>query len=310
MGSSLFKRPDCLEPRSQFLRYPRQLGNGERGPKTIVFIAYCANPAFVIVEDRRGIRIRCPRDELFLMTKGIESVMAEMDEPGFRDFLKKKGKQNRVIDGLVREVRQLEAHLAGPGGVSLSGASERFLEAYARRLSSPEIKRRMRAVDLYFQFAGLPALASAAGRLREREVAKTRRPFQLRGFRGVDLAAVARLEEVGITNVAQLLAAGRSPEARQQLAVDTGVALETILELVRLSDLSRIGALKSVRARLYYDAGLRTPAEIAKWDPGALYGFLASFVSRTGFEGIAPLPKEVRSAVEKARMLPEIVRYE
>lgn len=36
---------------------------------------------------------------------------------------------------------------------------------------------------------------------------------------------------------------------------------------------------------------------------------LVAFVERTGFGGIAPLPKEVRGTVTNARKLPRIVEY-
>ena len=37
---------------------------------------------------------------------------------------------------------------------------------------------------------------------------------------------------------------------------------------------------------------------------------LIEFVNRTGFDGIAPLPKEVRNLVEEARHLPMLVQYD
>jgi hypothetical protein len=119
----------------------------------------------------------------------------------------------------------------------------------------------------------------------------------------------ARLEAAGIADVEEMLAAGSTPEARQRLAEETGVPPDAILELVKLADLSRMGALKQVRARLYYDAGVDTQEKLAGWEPEALCAMLAEFVARTGFEGIAPLPKEVRNAVEAARRLPRRVEY-
>jgi hypothetical protein len=79
--------------------------------------------------------------------------------------------------------------------------------------------------------------------------------------------------------------------------------------LVKLSDLSRLGAIKSVRARLYYEAGLDTPEKFTEWEPQALRQMLVAFVEETGFEGIAPLPKEVQNAIATARQLGKIVRY-
>ena len=85
--------------------------------------------------------------------------------------------------------------------------------------------------------------------------------------------------------------------------------LEAIEELVKLSDLARIPGIKGVRARLYHDAGVDTMEKLAEWEPEALRAMLAEFVERTGFEGIAVLPAEARSAVRQARRLPRVVVY-
>ena len=60
---------------------------------------------------------------------------------------------------------------------------------------------------------------------------------------------------------------------------------------------------------MYYDAGLDTPSKFVGWEPEVLRGMLAEWVERTGFEGIAPLPKERRNAIATARSLPKIVEY-
>jgi hypothetical protein len=167
----------------------------------------------------------------------------------------------------------------------------------------------MRGVGLYFRFAGNEPLARLAGQIREQGIAKTRRPFKLRDFRGVDPQDVARLENIGVVTVDDMLAAGKTLPDRQQLSARTGVAPEAILELVKLSDISRVGAIKSVRARLYYDAGLDTPDKFARWEPEALRQMLVQWVEDTGFDGIAPLPKEIRNAIATARELPPMIQY-
>ena len=65
-----------------------------------------------------------------------------------------------------------------------------------------------------------------------------------------------------------------------------------------------------MRARLYYDAGIDTPAKIDRFEPEAFRATLLAFVERTGLEGIAPLPKEARNAVSEARTLPQVVEYQ
>jgi hypothetical protein len=86
--------------------------------------------------------------------------------------------------------------------------------------------------------------------------------------------------------------------------------IETILKLVKLSDLSRLEGVKGVRARLYYKAGLDTPEKFIQWKPEALRQMLVRYVEQSGFKGIAPLPKEISSTITRARQLPKIVRYE
>ena len=81
--------------------------------------------------------------------------------------------------------------------------------------------------------------------------------------------------------------------------------------MARLDDIfrARLGAVRAVRARLYYEAGLDTPDKFVGWDPEALRQKLIDFVAKTGFDGIAPLPKELRHAIADAEKLPKIVRY-
>jgi hypothetical protein len=107
-----------------------------------------------------------------------------------------------------------------------------------------------------------------------------------------------------------MIEAGNTPAKRQSLSKKKGVPLDIILEFVKLSDFARISGLKAIRARVYYDAGVDTIENLTRWDPEELLGMLIEFVERTGFDGIAPLPKEVKYAVDTARKLPKIIEYE
>lgn len=232
-----------------------------------------------------------------------------MDEKGFRQFLKKFGKKEHVMEGLISQVRAFEIYLAGKQQIGVEAANEQVLRGYVESLTQGEVRERMRGLALYYEFVGNVPLSRLASDIREQEIAKTRQAFKLREFRGVSREDVATLEAIGIVTVEQMLVAGKTPDARLRLAEQTGVSAQAVLELVKLSDLSRLGAIKSVRARLYYDAGLDTPDKFTQWEPEALRQRLIEFVERTGFKGIAPLPKELRNAISKARQLPKVVQY-
>jgi predicted RecB family nuclease len=138
---------------------------------------------------------------------------------------------------------------------------------------------------------------------------KKRNPFKLSEFRGVEPEHVEKLAAAGIKTAEQMLAAGQAAEKRAALARDTGIPEEAILELVKLSDLARLPGVKGIRARLYYDAGVDCVERLAVWEPEALLKMTAEFVERTGFEGIAPLPKEVSSTIANAKRLVRVVEY-
>ena len=139
--------------------------------------------------------------------------------------------------------------------------------------------------------------------------AKKVNPFKLCEFRGISVDYITKLERLGIRNAGQMLLAGRTAEDRTKLAMETGIPDEALLELVKLSDLARLPGVKGIRARLYYDAGVDCVEKLAEYEPEALLALTTAFVQKTGFDGIAPLPKEVSSTIENARKLPGLVEW-
>ena len=106
-----------------------------------------------------------------------------------------------------------------------------------------------------------------------------------------------------------MLDAGKAKTEREKPAKETGVPVEYILELVKLSNLARIPGVKQVRARLYYEGGLDTLEKLAEWDPEEMREMLKEFIEKNSFDGIAPLPKEAVMTITLARHLPKIVEY-
>lgn len=140
-------------------------------------------------------------------------------------------------------------------------------------------------------------------------VPKRLNPFKLRDFVGVNPDQIAKLTEAGVKTTSQMLSAGHTAEGRATLASRTGISEDVILELVKLSDLARLPGVKGIRARLYYDAGVDTVEKLAGYDPQTLLSLTAEFVRTTGFDGIAPLPKEVISTIDNARRLPKLIEW-
>jgi hypothetical protein len=234
-----------------------------------------------------------------------------MDEQGFREFLKRGGRSKSAVARCVVYVKEFEQYLqVHRGGKGLDEAGLDELEdfvAWIEQKPKTSAKTHLWAIRYYYDYTSNEDMRNLAGVLREERI--TRTPFALKEFRGVNPEYVEKLAAVGIRNVKQMLEAGRTRSGRQELSARSGIPLDAVLEFVKLSDLARIPGVKSIRARLYYDAGVDTIEKMAQWDPQELRTMIVQFVEQTGFDGIATLPAEARFTVQQAKKLPRIVEY-
>jgi hypothetical protein len=233
-----------------------------------------------------------------------------MDKSKFREFLKRNRRKDSAIEQIIGFLEAYQIYLSeNYTDRTCEQTTPESLESYVSWLESEtgeSASKPLWALRYFFDFIDNEALSKLAGELRSERI--KRKPFFIKKFRGVNPEHIARLDALYIENIDQMLDAGRTPNLRQELSEGTGIPLYGILELVKLSDLARLGAVRSVRARLYHDAGL-TPETIAAWEPHDLRAMLVEWVENAGFDGIAPLPKEVQHLVADAQRLPKIVEY-
>lgn len=233
-----------------------------------------------------------------------------MDEEGFRKFLKRGGRSPSVVKQVTQYVTEFEHYLQEKRGrKGLGEARPEDLKAFVSWLEerNASVKSYLWGLRYYYEYTSNKEMRECARELRGKRIEKA--PFALKEFRGVSQEHVKKLASRDIKNVKQMLEAGRTSDKRKELSKKTGVPAETILELVKLSDLAQLQGVKGIRARLYYDAGVDSIEKLAKWNPKELRTMLIKFVEKTGFEGIAPLLKEVESTVAEAKKLPKIVEY-
>ena len=201
-------------------------------------------------------------------------MVTNMDEEGFRQFLKRGGRKPHTVGNVVRIVRSYEAYLHKfVEGKTIDQATPDDLEAYVKWYEKDQeisAKGQLWGIRYYYRFTGNRAMTRRASELREERTAKTRKAFLLRDFRGVNLDYVTKLEAAGIRDVKQMRTRGATPTQRAKLTSELEIPEEAILELVKLSDLARLPGVKGIRARLYYDAGVDTLDKMAKWHPEEL----------------------------------------
>ncbi|MFX0124155.1 MAG: DUF4332 domain-containing protein [Candidatus Hodarchaeota archaeon] len=151
-------------------------------------------------------------------------------------------------------------------------------------------------------------MALIAQQLREPKKTK-KSPFLLKQLLGIDPQFVDNLAKIGVKSTNQMIESGKTKSQRLALAKKANIPYDVILELVKLSDLSRIGYVRSKFTRLFYNAGIETPAELSKWDVKELRNHLIDYIEKSGWKGIAPFPSDLSNYIKNARSLPQIINY-
>ncbi len=104
-----------------------------------------------------------------------------------------------------------------------------------------------------------------------------------------------------------MLEKGKTKKQREDLSKQLAIPEESILELVKLSDITRLGYVKKKLSRLYYDAGLDSPAKIAEFEPKELHEFFIRFVEESNWDGMVPNPSDLVYNIKTARKLSKVV---
>ena len=232
-----------------------------------------------------------------------------MNEAEFRKYLKRRGKKPSVADRNVSILRDFASYLLEKREKNLDLVTTGDIDAFVMEIEGTKrsAKGYLYALMNYFHFVGNEDLLHHTKALRLERTRKTRRIFLIREFLGINQDHVKKLAAIGIKNVDQMLKRGKTKKQREQLSRQLGIPEGAILELAKLSDITRLGYVKKKLSRLYYDSGLDSPAKIAAFEPKQLHEFFVKFVEESGWHGMVPNPKDLVSNIKSARKLSKIV---
>ncbi len=231
-----------------------------------------------------------------------------MDEQAFAVFMKRNQRPDSVAKRSLQSVRRFEDFLRTQAK-TIDLAETKDLEMFAKELGDARsVKGTMHGLRYYFEFVKNPEMARAASKIRSRYLQT--KSMRLKDFLRIDVSDVERLEALGIRDADKMLESGRTEPLRRSLVRQAGVSYDVIVQLVKISDLSRIFGVKGVRARFYLDSGVDTMNKMAEMDPGKLMKVTSKFIKQTRFQGIPPTPKEAQYTIEAAKKLPKSVEYD
>ena len=233
-----------------------------------------------------------------------------MREEEFRKFLKREGKKTEVIDRNVASVTRYVEFLKKEGGKNLDSATKDDIISYVIEIEKKQKKSAKGALYVlmnYYKFTEESEMLSFVARLREERTKKARRVFPIKEFYKVNTEYVQKLASVGVKNVEQMLEAGKTKQQRKKLSEELNIPEEAILELVELSDITRLGYVRKKLARLYHNAGFDSPTKVAAFEANELYEHFEKYVKESGWEGMIPNPKDLENNISNAKKLKEIV---
>ena len=102
------------------------------------------------------------------------------------------------------------------------------------------------------------------------------KPVRLGLFPSLESGDIAKLEEAGIADSRQMFENAATGEQRRALGRRTGIPEDRLLEMAKLSDVSRIKWVGVNFARVLVDSGYDTAEKIAGADPLELYAAIIS----------------------------------
>ena len=232
-----------------------------------------------------------------------------MNEESFRNFLKKKGKKNDVIERNIKSMQVFIKYLQSERNKELSKVNSDDIQSYVSKLEQEKKspKGSLYVLINYLLFLENKELLKFTRILREERTKQTRKEFLIKDFIYINQEIVKKLEGIGIKNVKQMLEAGKTKVQREQLSNELKISGESILEIVKLSDITRLGYVKKKLARLYYNAGLDSPQKVAEFNPESLHEYFKKFVKESGWDGMVPNQKDLVNNINNAKKLKKLV---
>ncbi len=135
------------------------------------------------------------------------------------------------------------------------------------------------------------------------------KPNKFADFTGISQETVDKLKNIGIKNTAKLYDKVLTKSDRQKLTEATGIADKEILELTKLTDLSRIKWVGVTFARMLYDLKIDTVEKASKSDPVNLHSMINQLnKEKSIYKGQIGL-NDIKIFVNAAKEIPLEIEY-
>lgn len=132
---------------------------------------------------------------------------------------------------------------------------------------------------------------------------------KLTDIEGIDKVWAEKLKGAGVTSIEMLLTKGATPAGRRELAEQSGLSSERILEWVNHADLYRIRGVGSEYSDLLEEAGVDTVVELAQRNPQHLLEKMMAVNGTKKLVRRLPELSRITDWIEQAKKLPRVITY-
>lgn len=135
------------------------------------------------------------------------------------------------------------------------------------------------------------------------------KPNKISEFQGISQDVVLRLHKIGIHNTAKLYDRVKNPQFRKELAEATGIGNSDILELTKLTDLSRIKWVGTSFARMLYYIEVDTLEKVANANSVDLHLRINSINKEMRFYKAQIGLNDIKICIQAASEIPFEIEY-
>jgi uncharacterized membrane protein len=229
-----------------------------------------------------------------------------------------RGIKNKLLKELGKKMTPSESavailveHADWPKAVELMKAHNFQGEVVVSQIVEEDLAEVEKLLEDVKKVASVPEEMEVPAPVEEAPEAEAVAPRAkgLEYIEGVGSAYSQKLHEIGITNVAELLDKGATPQGRKQIADFTGISDKLVLRWVNMADLYRIKGIGQEYAELVEAAGVDTVPEMAKRNPANLLEKMAAANAEKKMVRRLPVLSQVESWIDQAKDLPPVITY-
>lgn len=208
--------------------------------------------------------------------------------------------------------KKLESGYLPPSRMILKEKIDERLD-YFKSIGINNVKELIRILKKKDKIEELSKLDNLSGdylKILLRELNSTLpKPNKISEFSGISKEIPLKLAKIGIKNTKNLYDKVITKAGREELAKTTGINKTEVLELTKLTDLSRIKWVGVNFARMLYDLGFDTVEKASKADPVNLHKRVNEINKEKGiYKGHIGL-NDIRIFVNAAKEVPQEVEY-